>query len=242
MYNSIPYIALTSQADNTFYGGIGVVQNAILNKGTNETGLTNGYLEYYRRYFDVHYETFGEIPSFHRAFTSVFMEDICSGEVKIDGACNLPLLAKNGTLLIFTDITVRTEKSDFKEDFTNDYYVAFSIVSAAHKYLTMLVLEEQKKLVAGFEKSLLSYLVIWIFVMMGISLIYGMFVLNSFIKEVNENKNMLMLLPVSIAKSLTDVKKHINSILRSERMCWFLFYINVFDLGTILFSYNWMNS
>lgn len=83
----------------------------------------------------------------------------------------------------------------------------------------MLVLEEQKKLVAGFEKSLLSYLVIWIFVMMGVSLIYGMFVLNSFIKEVNENKNMLMLLPVSIAKSLTDVKKYINSILRSERMC-----------------------
>ena len=35
MYDSIPYVALTSQADNTFYGGIGVVQNAILNKGTN---------------------------------------------------------------------------------------------------------------------------------------------------------------------------------------------------------------
>lgn len=89
----------------------------------------------------MHYETFGQIPSFHQKFTSVFMEDICDGEVKITGACDLPLLSRNGTLLIFTDITVRTEKSDFSEDFTNDYYVAFSIISAAHKYLTMLVLE-----------------------------------------------------------------------------------------------------
>jgi len=55
MYDSIPYVALTSQADNTFYGGIGVVQNAILNHGTDQGGLTNGYLEYYRKYFDVHY-------------------------------------------------------------------------------------------------------------------------------------------------------------------------------------------
>ncbi len=34
MYKSIPYVAFTSQADEIFYGGIGVVQNAILNKGT----------------------------------------------------------------------------------------------------------------------------------------------------------------------------------------------------------------
>lgn len=108
MYDSIPYVALTSQADNTFYGGIGIVQTAILNKGTDQGGLTNGYLEYYRKYFDVHYETFGQIPSFHRAFTSIFMEDICDGDIKIAGACDLPLLSKNGTLLIFTDITVRT--------------------------------------------------------------------------------------------------------------------------------------
>jgi hypothetical protein len=219
MYDSIPYVALTSKADNTFYGGIGQVQNAILNKGSPQGGLTNSYLEYYREYFDVHYETFGQIPAFHKAFTSVFMEDICDGEVKVSNACDLPLLSKNGTLLIFTDITVRTEKSDFQQDFTNDYYVAFSVISAAHKYLSMLILEEQKKLVVEFEASLLNYLVIWILVMFGVSLIYGLFVLNNFIKEVNENKNMLMLLPVSIAKNLTEVKKYINAILRNERFC-----------------------
>jgi hypothetical protein len=219
MYDSVPYVALTSKADNTFYGGIGQVQNAILNKGSPQGGLTNSYLEYYREYFDVHYETFGQIPAFHKAFTSVFMEDICDGEVKVSNACDLPLLSKNGTLLIFTDITVRTEKSDFQQDFTNDYYVAFSVISAAHKYLSMLILEEQKKLVVEFEASLLNYLVIWILVMFGVSLIYGLFVLNNFIKEVNENKNMLMLLPVSIAKNLTEVKKYINAILRNERFC-----------------------
>lgn len=72
-------MSLTSQADTIFYGGIGLVQNIILNKEVGQGGLTNDYLEYYRRYFDIHYDTLGEIPSFHRAFTSVFMEDICDG-------------------------------------------------------------------------------------------------------------------------------------------------------------------
>jgi len=35
MRASIPYIALTSQADHTLYAGIGKVQTAILNHGTN---------------------------------------------------------------------------------------------------------------------------------------------------------------------------------------------------------------
>ena len=68
------------------------------------------------------------------------MEDICNGSVKIPNACNISLVSSNGTLLVFTDITVRTEKSDFKQDFTNDYYVDFSVVSGAHKFLTMMIL------------------------------------------------------------------------------------------------------
>ncbi len=53
------------------------------------------------------------------------MQDICDGDYKITNACEIPILSKNGTLTIFTDITVRTEKSNFKLDFPNDYYVAF---------------------------------------------------------------------------------------------------------------------
>lgn len=48
-------MALTSEADTIFYGGMGVVQNTILNKDLDQAGLTNDYLEYYRRYFDAHY-------------------------------------------------------------------------------------------------------------------------------------------------------------------------------------------
>ena len=143
------------------------------------------------------------------------MENICDGSVPIAGACDISVLSTNGTLLIFTDITVRTQKSDFSIDFTNDYYVAFSVISATHKYLTMLILSLQQKQITTFEKNLLNYLIIWIFVIIGVSLIYGLFIINSFIKEVNENKNMIMLLPVSIAKTLPDVKKYINMILAS---------------------------
>ena len=83
----------------------------------------------------------------------------------------------------------------------------------------MLVLEEQKKLVTQFETNLLNYLVIWIFVLIGVTLIYGLYVLNGFIKEVNQNKNMLTLLPISIAKTLPDVKRYINSILKGGSYC-----------------------
>lgn len=55
MKASIPYIFLTSQGDYIFYSAIGKIQNAILAHGTNETGLTSEYLQYYRDYFDTHY-------------------------------------------------------------------------------------------------------------------------------------------------------------------------------------------
>lgn len=51
------------------------------------------------------------------------------------------------------------------------------------------------------------------------TLIYGLYVLNDFIKEVNQNKNMLALLPISIAKTLPDVKRYINSILKGGNFC-----------------------
>ena len=78
------------------------------------------------------------------------MKNICNGSVLITGACNISALTLNGTLLVFTDITVRTEKSDFSVDFTNDYYVGYYVISAAHKYLSILVLSQQKKLIDQF--------------------------------------------------------------------------------------------
>jgi hypothetical protein len=72
------------------------------------------------------------------------MKNICNRTVPIGAACQIPLLSSNGSLLIFTDITVRTEKSDFSTDFTNDYYVEFAVLSATHKYLTLLAIQVQE--------------------------------------------------------------------------------------------------
>jgi hypothetical protein len=56
---SIPYIALTSKADNILYQNLAYMQTIIKNGGSNGTGWSTPLLQYYREYFDTHYETFG---------------------------------------------------------------------------------------------------------------------------------------------------------------------------------------
>ncbi len=67
MYDSLPYASLASKAQYIFYSGIGVIQRAIINKGLEDKNLslTSDYLQYYRQFFDVHYNTFGKIDSYH---------------------------------------------------------------------------------------------------------------------------------------------------------------------------------
>jgi hypothetical protein len=81
--NSLRYVHLTSNADNIFFEGLSHIQSSLINDTTFPTNLSFNYLSYYREYFDLHYDTFGSIDEFHQLFTSLFMLDICKGDVII---------------------------------------------------------------------------------------------------------------------------------------------------------------
>jgi hypothetical protein len=128
------------------------------------------------------------------------MLDICTGSIVIPESCDLPLLSSNGSLLIFTDITLRTKNKADTNAFTIDYYIAYEVLSKTHRILSNQVLYEQKNFIKNTENSFLSTLLIWTFCIVGITLLYGVPVLKGFIDGINLNKNMLAILPISIAK------------------------------------------
>lgn len=83
MNTSLDYFAYTAKADYQFYGGLAKIQDALLSHQIPPTNLSDVYIQYYRDYFDLHYNTFGHITDFHLFFTDLQMLDICSGNVVI---------------------------------------------------------------------------------------------------------------------------------------------------------------
>ena len=53
------------------------------------------------------------------------MYDICDGPVYILHACELNGLVKNGSLLLFSDVTVSIERNaNLSRDFSRDFYLS----------------------------------------------------------------------------------------------------------------------
>lgn len=69
-------------------------------------------------------------------FTKVFMLNICDGDVKIEESCSLPLLAPNGTFLIFTDTAIKT-KYITSGPLSIDYLTAYEVISKTHRMLAL---------------------------------------------------------------------------------------------------------
>jgi hypothetical protein len=53
------------------------------------------------------------MEDYHQKFATVFMKDICKGEIKIRYACNAGSMAENGTILMLTDFTIQNTQIDY---------------------------------------------------------------------------------------------------------------------------------
>ena len=50
-----------------------------------------------------------------------------------------------------------------------------------------------------------------------VALLYGVPTMKNFIDELNQMKNIITILPISVAKKLTPVTQYVNKILESKR-------------------------
>jgi hypothetical protein len=128
------------------------------------------------------------------------MLDICAGNIQVPLACNLDL-SSNGTLLLFTDMSVYTAYSNLTSDYTDEYYYLNKVVSKSHDILTNQLLSTQRTLTDKTNLNLLNYFFIFLFGSIGIFLFYGIPITNIYLKKINNTKKMLNLLPLSTAKN-----------------------------------------
>lgn len=108
-------------------------------------------------------------------------------------------MASNGTLLVFTDLTVQTAYTTYSFDFMREYYQMYNTLGIAHRLLSDKMLEAQVNAVNIVSKSLLNYFFGFLFGSLALFLFYGTPVVNIYLSKINDTKKMLGLLPLSLA-------------------------------------------
>ena len=127
------------------------------------------------------------------------MADICNGSITVADACELDM-STNGTLLIFTDMTVFTASSNLSADFPIEYYYMTKTIARAHDLLSEKLLTTQASIVNTACRSLMNYFFVFMYGSLAVFMFYGIPLINLYLSKINCPKKMLGLLPLSVAK------------------------------------------
>lgn len=80
----LSYFRLSASADYLLYSNLNIIQQSIANydpaNPPNGLGMGVAIRLYYRKYLEVHYNSFGFIPNYHDAWTSIFFQRLCPGQ------------------------------------------------------------------------------------------------------------------------------------------------------------------
>jgi hypothetical protein len=147
------------------------------------------------------------------------MLDICDGAVRIPGSCSLGM-SSNGTLLVFTDMTVQTAYTTYQFSFQREYYQMYNTLGIAHQLLSEKMLQAQVQAVKLVEQSLLNYFFGFLFGSMALFLFYGTPVVNIYLSKINDTKKMLSLLPLSLASESQEMQAYFQQIITRKKFCF----------------------
>jgi len=135
------------------------------------------------------------------------MLDTCNGTSTIYGStqipesCNLPLLYPNGSYLVFTDMAIKTVYlNNSYTSLTNDYIVGTEVLSKTHRKMSDFLIQAENTYTQQTLTNLLTALIVWILAMNIIGFVYGVPIMKKFVDEINEIKNILSILPISLAR------------------------------------------
>ena len=115
---------------------------------------------------------------------------------------------------------MNTEFFNNGSSMTYDYLVGYEVLSKTHRLLTQDLIMAQQGLIDNTMSGLLTILLAWVLIMSAFSFLYGAPVMQRFIDEINEIKNILSILPISVARELPLAPKYFNKIIDSHHCCW----------------------
>jgi hypothetical protein len=168
----------------------------------------------------VHYNSFGYIPDFHRAWIDLFFLNICPGQASFYGnttipeSCVLGYLADNGTFMIVGDLVRKIETMNFSHPMSTAMLYEYETLSKSHRLITSFLIEAQTTFTNNFSSNILQILLIWLLCGFILILLWGIPMARSFVMEINEIKNIIAILPISLAKELPNARKYFYKILK----------------------------
>lgn len=121
--------------------------------------------------------------------------------------------------MVFTDTAMNTEFFSDASSMTYNYLVGYEVLSKTHRLLTQDLIMAQQGLIDGTMSGLLTILLVWVLIMSAFSFLYGAPVMKRFIDEINEIKNIISILPISVARELPLAPKYFNKIINSHHCC-----------------------
>lgn len=149
------------------------------------------------------------------------MLDICNGTSTIYGntqvpeSCSLPLLYPNGSYLVFTDMAMKTAYlNQTYSSLSSDYITSTEVLSKTHRKMSNFLIQAEATYTQQTLNNLLTALIVWILVMNIVGFVYGVPIMKRFVDEINEIKNILSLLPISLARELPLATPYFNKIIR----------------------------
>lgn len=185
---------------------------------TSVVNPASDYIAYYERLFDLHEKTLSQDFSYHSYFIQLMMTDICNGSVSVPQACELDI-SSNGTLILFTDMTVITAYSDITSDFSDEYYLITKIIGRVHDLLSDRLLATQMAITSTVCRTLLNYFFVFLFGSLAVFLFYGVPLVNLYLTKINCTKRMLGLLPLSVVKESEEIHSYFQEVIDKGKLC-----------------------
>jgi hypothetical protein len=180
---------------------------------------------YYRSYFDVHYNSFAFVDDYHQAWTDLFFLNICPGRSSSFGSttiaesCLLSGLSDNGTFMVVGDLIRKVEALDFSHPLNPAFLYEYETLSKAHRLVTGFLIRAQGTLADSFSGAMLQVLLVWLLCGLALIFLWGIPVTRSFLLEINEIKNIISILPVSLARELPNARRYFHKILKQDACC-----------------------
>jgi len=90
------------------------------------------------------------------------------------------------------------------------------VLSKAHRKTSESMIVTQNTIISGVKKQLVVTMTLWIAIVLLVSGLYGWFIIKHYVDDINEIKQVLGILPVSVVRTLPSASRYIKSILQEN--------------------------
>jgi hypothetical protein len=118
--------------------------------------------------------------------------------------------------MVVGDLIRKVETIDFSAPLNAARLYEYETLSKTHRKVTSFLAQAQQARSDSFSRTMVEVLVIWAVSGVALVLLWGMPMTRSFLQEINEIKNIISILPISLAKQLPNARKYFRKILKQD--------------------------